>query len=232
MGFCEKWISWIKTCLESLFVSVLINGIPTKEFIPQKGLRQGEPLVLFLFLIVVEGLTGVLRNVVELNLVESLEIEVKKVKINMVQFADDTLFFCKASYKSVFSIKVILNCFELASGLKVNFSKSIIGGVGVDMSLIRGFSAMLNCDVMKSPFKYLRMHVGECHKRAAFWVGVLDIIKSRLGRWKGRFLSLAGRICLIKSILSSIPLFYVSLYKVPSLVLKEIVKLQRNFLWG
>ena len=53
-----------------------------------------------------------------------------------------------------------------------------------------------------------------------------------LGRWKGRFLSLVGRVCLIKSVLSSIPFFYISMYKLPSIVLKEIEKIQRRFLWG
>jgi len=55
------------------------------------------------------------------DLVESVEVGMDKVKVNMLKYADDTLFFCKASSKSVFSLKAILNCFELASGLKVSF---------------------------------------------------------------------------------------------------------------
>jgi len=85
---------------------------------------------------------------------------------------------------------------------------------------------------MNAPFKYLGLLMGSCHKRNAFWANVLERMKSRLGRWKGRFLSLARRVCLIKFVLSSIPIFYVSLFKFPSSVLKEIVKLQRKFLWG
>ena len=123
-----------------------------------------------------------------MNLVESLEIMVKKVKVNMLQFVDDTLFFCEANTKSVFAIKVILNCFELASSRKVNFMKSRVGGLGVDKLVIQRFATILNCDVMNTPFKYLGMIVGGCHKRSAFWVGVLKRIKSKLGRWKGRFL--------------------------------------------
>ncbi len=74
--------------------------------------------------------------------------------------------------------------------------------------------------------------MGESHKRVSFWDGVLERVKSRLGRWKGRFLLLAGRVCLIKSVLSAIPLFYLSVYKLPVAVLKEFEKVQRRFLWG
>ena len=73
LDFCKKWISWIKACLELASMSVLVNGSPTKEFIPKKGLRQGDPLSPFLFLIVAEGLAGVSRIAVEKELVEGLE---------------------------------------------------------------------------------------------------------------------------------------------------------------
>ena len=64
--------------------------------------------------------------------------------------------------------------------------------------------------------------MGGSHKRVSFWDEVLERVKSRFGRWKCRFLSLAGRVCLIKSVLSSIPLFYLSMYKLRSAMLKEI----------
>jgi len=66
------------------------------------------------------------------NLIDSLEIGRKKVKVNMLQYANDTLFFCKANTKSVFNIKAALNCFEPYSGLEVNFLKVRIGGLGID----------------------------------------------------------------------------------------------------
>jgi len=97
--FCEKWVSWIKACLESTLMSILVNGSPTKEFNPKKGLRQGDPLALFLFLIVVEGLAGVSRIVIEKDLVECLEIGKKSIKVNMLQYADDTLFFLQNKYQ-------------------------------------------------------------------------------------------------------------------------------------
>jgi len=125
----------------------------------------------------------------------------------------------------------MLSCFELVSGLKVNFLKSRIGGVGVEQTKILSFASVLNCEIMRTSFKYLGLPVGGCHTRGEFWDEVVNKIKRRLGR-KGRCISMAGRICLIKSVLSSIPLFCLSLFKIPSNVLKKIVSLQRNFLWG
>jgi len=168
LGFCDRWIRWIKDCLELASVSVLVNGSPTREFFPRKGLRQGDPLALFLFLIVVERLVGVIRVAEEKKWIDSLEVGKDKVKVNMLQYADDTLFFCEANAKSVFNIKAILQCFELPSGLRVNFGKSRIGGMGMDQVVLQWFASILNCDTMGVPFIYLGMLVGGSHKRGNF----------------------------------------------------------------
>ena len=230
LGFYGRWVGWIKACLVSSSVSVLVNGSPTQEFKPRKGMRQGDPLTPFMFLIVAEGLAGVVRMAVDKELLESVEIGGRLTKVNMLQFADDTFFLCKASAHSVFVIKAILICFELASGLKVNFQKSSVGGIGCNNLLIQRFATVLNCATMKTLFKYLGMPVGGNHRRSKFWEEVVERVRRRLGRWKGKFISMSGRLCLIKSVLSTLPLFYMSLYKMPVTVAKEIVRLQRNFL--
>ncbi|XP_068483176.1 uncharacterized protein [Phaseolus vulgaris] len=186
LGFCAQWIRWIKCCLESASVSVLVNGSPTREFLPRKGLRQGDPLAPFLFLIVAEELAGVSRMAEEKQLIDSLEVGKPKVKVNMLQFADDTLFFYEANTKSVFNIKAILLCFELAFGLKVNFLKSIIGGTGLSQNSLLCFATILNCKVMRTPFTYLGLPVGGCHKRGDFWNGVVVRVQGKLSRWKGK----------------------------------------------
>jgi len=116
---------------------VLVNRSPTQEFKPRKGLRQGDPLALFLFLIVAKGLVGFIREAIEKELFENVEIRGRSIKVNMLQYAHDTLFFCKAKKRSVFFIKAILNCFELASCLKVNIQKSNVGRVGCNPLLVQ-----------------------------------------------------------------------------------------------
>jgi len=162
LGFCKKWISWIRSCLESATVFVLVNGSPTKKFSLKKGLRQGDPLAPFLFLIAVEGLVGVSWKVAEKSLITEIKVRYKKDKVNMLQYVDCTFFFCDASIKSVYNLRVLLNYFELASEMKVNFSKRRIERVGIAQNVILPFVSILNCEVMKTLFKYLGMPVGGC----------------------------------------------------------------------
>jgi len=85
---------------------------------------------------------------------------------------------------------------------------------------------------MGIPFKYLGLEVGGNPRKRKFWEPVLNKLKDRLSVWKGRFLSLAGRVCLLKSVLTSVLLYYLSLYKAPTSICKSIIKIQRRFLWG
>ena len=101
MGFHSKWISWIRGCLESASISVLVNGSPTEEFKPKRGLRQGDPLAPFLFLVVAEGLAGLVRQAMKANILSGLKIGRKKVEISILQFADDTLFLCEGTHSTM-----------------------------------------------------------------------------------------------------------------------------------
>ena len=83
LGFYGRWVGWIKACLVSSSVSVLVNGSPTQEFKPRKGMRQGDPLTPFMFLIVAEGLAGVVRMAVDKELLESVEIGGRLTKVNI-----------------------------------------------------------------------------------------------------------------------------------------------------
>jgi len=94
------------------------------------------------------------------------------------------------------------------------------------------YAKTLNCDQIGVPFKYLGLEVGRNQRKTIFWEPVLSKLRARLNAWRGRFLSLAGRICLIKSVITAVPLFYLSLYKAPDRVCKSIISLQRRFLWG
>jgi len=84
------------------------------------------------------------------------------------------------------------------------------------------YSKCLNCRQMDLPFKYLGMTIGGNPRRFEFWDPIVDKIRYRLSRLKGRFLSLAGQICLIKSVINVLPLFYFSFSKAPVVVCNQI----------
>jgi len=111
LGFNGKWIKWIKACMESATVSVLVNGSHTEEFRPKRRLRQGDPLTPFLFIIVVESLSGLVREAKKANLFSGVEVGRERVQVDLLQFADDTIFFFKQSYDNVLAIKTILRIF-------------------------------------------------------------------------------------------------------------------------
>ena len=93
LGFCAKWIQWIVGCLKSTSISVLVNGSPSTEFSPQRGLRQGDPLAPFLFNIVGEALNELVRKAVKRNLFWGFSMGANSVDISILQYADDTIFF-------------------------------------------------------------------------------------------------------------------------------------------
>jgi len=85
---------------------------------------------------------------------------------------------------------------------------------------------------MAVPFKYLGLEVGGNLRRKKFWEPVIDKLETRLSTWRGRFLSMAGRICIIKSVLTAVPLYYLYIFRAPESVCKNINSIQRRFLWG
>ncbi|MCI19047.1 RNA-directed DNA polymerase (Reverse transcriptase), partial [Trifolium medium] len=81
-GFCDKWIGWMRACTFAGNLSVLVNGSPTGEICIQRGLKQGDPLAPFLFLMVVEGLSGVVSKAVELGIFKGLAVGSSPVVIS------------------------------------------------------------------------------------------------------------------------------------------------------
>ncbi|GAU33382.1 hypothetical protein TSUD_365080 [Trifolium subterraneum] len=114
----------------------------------------------------------------------------------------------------------------------VNFSKSRLIGIKVASCFLEEAENFLNCTIGSLRFVYLGLPIGANLRLSSTWDPVIKTIEKRLSSWKNRYVSFGGRVVLINSVLSSIPIFYLSFLKLPSKVRKTIVRIQRNFLWG
>nr|GEY37667.1 RNA-directed DNA polymerase, eukaryota [Tanacetum cinerariifolium] len=117
-------------------------------------------------------------------------------------------------------------------GLKINDKKSHLLGVGTSNDKIIAASSNLGCSVMKTPFKYLGVMVGGNMSNVIAWDDIICKVKSLLSKWKLKTLSIGGRLMLLKSVLGSTPIFWMSVYKVPKYVLSSMEAIHRNFFNG
>ncbi|GKV28181.1 hypothetical protein SLEP1_g37265 [Rubroshorea leprosula] len=232
LGFGEKWRLWIKECLQTASVSVLANGSLTEEFKMEKGLRQGDPIAPFLFLIVAKGLNVLIKSTVNKELFQGIPVGSGDLNISHLQFADDTAIMGKAEPGNIKAVKGILRWFELISGLKINFNKSVLYSCHVSDEWRRMAAANLNCKSGVFPFTHLGMPIGDSMCRIMPWIPVIDNFNKKLAIWKAKSLSIGGRVTLLRSVLSAFPIYFMSIFKIPKIVLHELVCLQRKFLWG
>ncbi|XP_071712212.1 uncharacterized protein [Rutidosis leptorrhynchoides] len=186
MGFREKWKKWMGSCFRSASISVLVNGSPTLEFHLKRGIRQGDQLSPYLFIIASEGLNLLTNIAIRDGLLRGVDIGKNQVNVSHLQFADDTIFFGKWGRKNIKNILKTLTCFENSSGLKVNMSKSSLYGIGVSFNNVEKVANEIGCSASKLPFIYLGMPIGQNMSRKDAWDLVVEKIKKRLSDWKAR----------------------------------------------
>ncbi|KAJ9567733.1 hypothetical protein OSB04_003699 [Centaurea solstitialis] len=218
MGFGLKWRSWIQGCLKSASMSVLINGSPTPEFHPKKGVREGDPFAPFLFIIAAEGLNIAMHEAKEKGVFHGTKLPNNGSILSNLHYADDAIFVGEWSTSNARNLARILRCFYLSSALKVNFQKSSIVGIGVNDTEISLLANLLNCKVGSLPMNYLGLPIGVRMNKAEFWGPVINKFLNKLSSWKASLLSFGGRLTLCKS--------------APVKILKKLETIRSKFFWG
>ncbi|RVW13630.1 LINE-1 reverse transcriptase-like [Vitis vinifera] len=217
MGFGSRWMDWMWWCISTAKFSILINGVPAGFFSNSKGLWQGDPLSPYLFVLGMEVLSTLLRRAGEGAFFPAVGFGERgeELIVSHLLFVDDTLIFYKVRREQLTNLSWILAWFEAASGLRINLAKSVLIPVG-EVDELEELAAELGCRLGALPTVYLGLPLGAHHKTSSSWDGVEERMRRRLAWWKRQYISKGGRITLIKSTLASIPIYLLSLIRIPS----------------
>ena len=188
----------------------------------KKRLRQGDPISLILLNIAVDMLTIQIARAKEACQVEGVIPHLIQDGLSILQYADDTVIFMSHDIQKAVNMKLILSTFEQLSGLKINFHKSEIFCFGKARDHEVFYSQLFECGLGKYPFRYLGLPMHTRKLSNKDWRVIENRIENKLSGWKGKMLSVGGRLVLINSVLSSLPMFMLSFFEIPKGVLEKI----------
>ncbi|CAA7020450.1 unnamed protein product [Microthlaspi erraticum] len=232
LGFHPKWINWVLRCISTVSYSFLVNGAAQGRVIPERGIRQGDPLSPFIFILCGEVLSGLCMNALNNGTLAGLRVARRSPRINHLLFADDTMFFCKTSPQSCETLRTILQKYEDASGQMINLQKSSITFSRKTPQEIRQrVKSTLNIDKEGGQGKYLGLPESFGRKKKDIFSRIVDRIRQKSIHYSSRFLSNAGKVTIIKSVLATIPTYSMSCFKIPTGLCKRIQSALTRFWW-
>ncbi|CAA7021924.1 unnamed protein product [Microthlaspi erraticum] len=230
MGFHPKWIGWIMQCVSSVSFQIFINGSAKGHIKPTRGIRQGDPLSPYLFILCSEVLSGLCQQAQVNGKLEGVRVATRCPKVNHLLCADDTMFFCKSNEKTCESLKEILGKYEEASGQKINCQKSAITfSKKTPQATKRKVMNALGIKQEGGTGKYLGLPEAFGRRKKDLFNSVVDRIRQRALSWSSKLLSSAGKLVLLKSVLSAMPTYSMSCFKLPVNLCKRIQSVLTRF---
>ncbi|KAG7600321.1 Reverse transcriptase zinc-binding domain [Arabidopsis suecica] len=230
IGLPEVFINWIVECISTPSFSVSINGVSSGFFKSTKGLRQGDPLSPYLFVLSMEVFSKLLLSRFSSGFI-FYHPKASDLKISHLMFADDVMIFFDGGSTSLHGINETLDDFAGWSGLNMNRDKTelFLAGVNeVETSTIAhyGFSQA------SLPIRYLGLPL-MCRKlKISEYAPLVEKVKKRFSSWAVKSLSFAGRLQLIASVITGLVVFWISTFKLPKGCIREIESLCSRFLWS
>jgi hypothetical protein len=226
-GFDQLWCSWILDILSSSKSAVLVNGCPGSWINCKRGLRQGDPLSPYLFLLVADTLQHLVK------LAPSVRHPVDPdAPCVVLQYADDTLIVLKGDCRAMHALRNLLDAFSDATGLKINYSKSTLVPIHMEQEVAAQCAHILGCSQETFPQSYLGLPLSDHKLPVAAFSAYIDKTDRYLSTWQASLLNNMGRVVLINSVLDSQLVYIMSATQVPQEVIKMIDKRRRSFLWS
>nr|XP_027086544.1 uncharacterized protein LOC113708281 [Coffea arabica] len=233
MGYCTVWRKWIWSCLSSVTYSFNINGVPKEFVIPERGIRQGDPLSPYLFLLCSEGFSNLLKQAEGDKRITGIKICRNGPRLTHLFFADDSLIFCNAEKEEARELVQILRKYEKGSGQSINLEKSSV-------FFSRNVSHQRKGEVRQSlgPIqvatqgKYLGLPMVITRSKQQVFGFIKDSISKRMTSWKNKLLSQGGKEVLLKAVSMAMPVYTMSCFKLPKTLCKEVTSIFAKYWWG
>jgi hypothetical protein len=232
MGFTVKWVQLVMTCVSSVQYAVLVNGHPGEPFSPSRGLRQGDPISPYLFLLFAEVLSSLLSQAESKGIISGVPTSPKGPKISHLFFVDDCIIFCKSNSVEWRRVLRILGIYEEGSGQKVNlmktsifFSRNTSQDRRDEILRLSGLTETNRFDT----YLGLPALIGKS-KVQAFKI-IKDRVGQKLTNWKVKFLSKAGKEVLLKAVVQAIPSYSMSVFLLPTSLCKDLNRLMQKIWW-
>ena len=231
--FPTSLVSLILECVSSTSYTILFNGGQMEEFWPSRGIRQGDPLSPYLFILCMEYLSLKIFEACNDKSWKPIKASRNGPPFSHLFFADDLLLCAEASTTCCQSITRVLDNFCSLSGQKINLSKSkVYFSPNVSPDLRHHLCNILGVSSTPDLGKYLGFPLKLNGRNSRDYNFIVEKVQNKLTSWKAKLLSPAGRIVLVQSVTSSIPAYYMQSTALPSSTCSELDRLNRNFLWG
>ena len=229
-GFGDIWLTWMESIFNSGTSAILLNGKPGKTIHCRRGVRQGDPLSPLLFVLAADFLQTILNKGREMGIL-SLPIPIEySSDFPILRYADDTLIFLEGDAKQLFFLKGLLNSYADSVGLKINFSKTSLSPINIPQDKAIHLAKTFGCSTGSLPFTYLGLPLGASKPKVEDFLPLVQKCERRLVG-TSLFLSQAGRLQLVNSVLTSLPLFCLSTFSMHDTIIKQIDKYRKHCLW-
>lgn len=232
-GLPSNLVSLIMWCVTTSEISLLWNGEKLDSFKPQRGLRQGDPLSPYLFVLCLDKLAQLIEYAVANKSWKPVRLSQRGPALSHMFFADDLILFGMATSHN---INVIMNCINMFcsfSGEKVNPSKSkILFSPNTPRDTMSHICELTGMEATEDLGKYLGVPLHTKRVTKAMFRDLITRVNTKLSLWKAKHLSIAGRRVLIQSVSSTMASHVMQCTKLPVGVCETIDKANRNFLWG
>ena len=220
-------------CITSVTYSVIINGSTHGCIVPTRGLRQGDPLSPYLFLLCAEGFSALINEATRCQQLNGISICRGSAKISHLFFADDSLLFYKANGVECNKLKEILRTYESTSGQKINMDKSsIFFNPNASQECKDEILSILGPMHDTSHTKYLGLPSIIGRSKKLIFAEIKDKVCQKLAGWKSKLLSMGGKEILIKAVAHAIPSYTMSCFLLPKSLCEDLEREMRSFWWG